>query len=266
MNKHFYLELRIIIIIIISIIIIILDVKLNIFFKIKSYASSSVDLLYCMYDKPCFVLNIISKTFEEYKNIILENYALRQELLLKKSDLLLLDQYKQENFRLRKLINFSSSYNTKKIIARIIFINTNPWDHQIVINKGKKDNVYIGQPIITEKGVVGQVISISAFNSHILLIYDINHALSVQIKRNNHRMILIGCGRNMQLHAECPINIDVCIGDILVTSGLDGRFPEGYPVATVLNVIKNKTQDLLIIQASPTVNFQNLHDVLLIWP
>lgn len=266
MNKFYYLELRFILIVITSIMISIFDSKLHMFLQIKKYASNSVELLYYLCDKPYFVLNFVSKTLKGYKKIILENYALHQELLLKNSELLLLEQYQQENLRLHKLIHSSLSYNKRKIIAKVIFINTDPWNHQIVINKGANNNVYIGQPIITDKGVVGQVISVNSFSSRVLLIYDINHALSVQIKRNNHRMILIGLGRdNMELYAECPINLDICVGDILVTSGLDGCFPEGYPVAIVSSFFINKTKDFVVIQAFPTVKFQSLHDVLLIW-
>lgn len=265
MSKFYYLELRFVLIIIISIIIIIFDGKLNIFFQIKKYALNSIDLLYYLYDKPCSILDLTLKALKGYKEIILENYTLRQELLLKKSELLLLEQYQQENFRLRQLKNLPLSSHTQRIIAKIIFINTNFRNNQIIINKGTSSGVYVGQPVITDTGIVGQVISVNLFSSRILLIYDINHALSVQIKRNNYRMILIGRGYNMSLYAECPINIDVCIGDILVTSGLDGRFSEGYPVAIVSDIIINKAQDFVIIQAHPTVKFQSLHDVLLIW-
>lgn len=266
MNKFYYLELRFILIIITSILIIIFDGKFSVFAQIKKYTSGSVDLLYCLCDKPYFFLNFVSEIFKEYKDIISENHALRQELLLKRSELLLLEQCQKENFKLRELKKYPLPCNARRIITRIISINTDPWNHQIVINKGINNGVYIGQPIITDEGIVGQVISVHEFSSRVLLIYDIHHALSVQIKRNNHRMILVGRGSsNMELYAECPINIDVCIGDMLITSGLDGCFPAGYPVAIVSSIIINKKQDYIIIQALPTVKFHNLRDALLIW-
>lgn len=266
MNKFYYLELRFLLILIISIMIIIFDGKLNMFFQVKKYASDSVDLLYYLYDGPCYIFSVVSKILKGYKKIILENHALHQELLIKKSELLLLDQYQQENYRLRELIQSPLCCKKRKIISRVIFINTDPWIHQIVVNKGTKNDVYVGQPVITDEGIVGQVIAVNKFSSRVLLIYDANHALPVQIKRNNTRMILIGRGYNdMSLYAECSIEINICIGDILVTSGLDGRFPEGYPVAIVSNILINKEQDFMTVYAIPTVKFQKLRNALLIW-
>lgn len=265
MSKFGYLELRFLLVVIISIIIIICDAKLNLFTQIIKYTSYSTDLLYFVYNKPCLMFDLVSKILKGYKTIILENHALQQELLLKKCELLLLEQYQQENCRLRELINSSLVDYTKRMIARVIFINTDLWSHHLIIDKGKNDDIYIGQPVITETGIVGQIISIGSCSSSVLLVYDIKHALSVQIKRNNCRMILFGRGYNIELYAECPTNLDINIGDILVTSGLDGLFPEGYPVAIVSNIAIHDTHDILMIQAHPTVNFQSVHNVLLIW-
>lgn len=266
MSKFHHLELRFILIIIISIITITFDEKLNLSLQVRKYIFNYFDLLHYLHDKPHSILECAFKIIKGYKLVILENYALRQELLLKKSELLLLEQYQQENYKLRALINSPLSYKKKKIITKVIFKNTDLWNHYVIINHGIKNGVYVGQPVITDEGIVGQVISVNAYSSRVLLIYDIHHSLSVQIKRNNNRMILIGRGRNdMELYAKCSTNIDARIGDILVTSGLDGRFPEGYPVAVISNFIINKTQDFIIVQAYPTVTFQNLRDVLLIW-
>lgn len=266
MSKFYYLELRFLLIIIISIVIIILDGKLNVFSQARKYALGSFDLLYCLYDGPYYISDFLFKTLKGYKEIIRENDILHQKLLLKESELLLLDQYRQENCKLRELIYSPLCYNKRKIVTKVIFINTDSGNHQIIINKGKKHNVYIGQPVITNEGIVGQVIAVNLLNSRVLLIYDSHHALPVQIKRNNTRMILIGRGNNdMSLHAECQMNSDICIGDVLVTSGLDGRFPEGYPVAIISNILINKEQDFLEVQAVPNVKFQRLRNVLLIW-
>lgn len=266
MGKFYYLKLRFLLIIVISMVAIICDVKLDLFSHIKKYTLNFTDLSYYLYDKPCLMFDLILKILKGYKEIILENYILQQELLLKQSELLLLEQCQQENFRLRGLIYSEFlSCNQKKVITRVIFINADPWHNHIVINKGRKHDVYVGQPVITEKGIVGQVISVNACSSNVLLIHDIKHALSVQVRRNSHRMILFGRGYNMKLYAECPTNIDICIGDMLITSGLDGLFPEGYPVAIVSDITINEAQDIMVVHAHPTVNFQCLRDILLIW-
>ncbi|URJ25356.1 rod shape-determining protein MreC [Candidatus Blochmannia ocreatus (nom. nud.)] len=264
-NKFPHLELRLLLAVIISGLIIVTDKKLNILLPLKNYIEDSMYLLYCLCDKPRYILNFTLKRLSEYNNLIIENNMLRQELLLKKSELLLIEQYKKDNFKLYELINTPLILNKKKIITRVLFINTDPYNNTILINHGKINDIYIGQPVLTDKGIVGQVISTNKHTSRILLICDPKHALSVQIQRNDIRIILAGFGYNADLQAEHLGKIDVSIGDILVTSGLDGRFPEGYPVAIVSNIVKNAKKDLTIIQAHPTVKLQYLRYVILIW-
>ncbi|URJ27902.1 rod shape-determining protein MreC [Candidatus Blochmannia vicinus (nom. nud.)] len=264
-NKFPYLELRLFLAIIMSIIIIIADGKLNMFLRFKNYIENFIYLFYFLCDKPRYIFDYASKILEESNKLILENHTLRQELFLKNSELLLIDQYKQENRKLRELLHSPLCYNKRKVITKILFVNTDPYDNQILISQGTNDDVYIGQPVITDTGIIGQVVSTNTFSSRVMLICNPAHALPVQIKRNNIRFILMGCGYNTDLRAEYPGNLDVCIGDTLVTSGLDGRFPEGYPVAIVSNITVKPEKDFTIIRAYPTVKLQCLRYAILIW-
>ncbi|URJ23514.1 rod shape-determining protein MreC [Blochmannia endosymbiont of Camponotus sp. C-003] len=264
-NKFPYLELRLFFAIIMSVIIIISDEKLNMFLKLKSYMEDSTYLFYCLCDKSHNIYNYTKKLLSGYDKLILENNTLRQELCLKNSELLLMDQYKDENYKLHALIHSPLCYDKQKIITRIISVNADLYGNQVIINQGKNHNIYIGQPVITDSGIIGQVISTNTLSSRVMLICDPEHALPVQIKRNNMRFILMGCGYGADLRAEYPGYLDVCIGDILITSGLDGRFPEGYPVATVSNIIVDSEQDSTIIQAHPTVKLQSLCYAILLW-
>lgn len=264
-NKFPCLELRLFIAIIVSIIIMIADTKFNVFFSFKSYVENSVYLVYYLHDKSLSILRYVSKTFIGYKKIILENDLLRKELFLKNSELLLIEQYKQENCKLHALLN-SPLYNIScRLITKIISINIDPCNQQAIIDKGIDNDVYIGQPVITDSGVVGQVIAVNKISSRILLISDPSHAVPVKLQRNNIRMILMGRGCNAELYAESPGIIDIHINDMLVTSGLDGRFPEGYPVAIVSNIQINADKDCTIIRALPVVKLQCLRCAILIW-
>lgn len=264
-NKFYHLELRLCIAIISSIVIVVVDSQLNIFLPFRNYVGNSIYLFYYLCDQPKCVFNTVSKFFIGYKKLILENDKLRKELFLSKSEVLLIDQYKQENYKLYELLKFPMHRSHHKLIAKIFFLNMGSCYQQASINRGTCNNVFIGQPVIADVGVVGQVISVNKNNSRVLLISDCTHALAVKLKRNNARMILMGRGYNADLYAEYPGNIDVYIDDILVTSGLDGRFPEGYPVAKVSEIKINSEKDFIIIRARPIVDLQNLCYSILIW-
>lgn len=138
---------------------------------------------------------------------------------------------------------------------------------QVIINRGKSDGAFVGQPIIDEKGVVGQVISVGEKSSRVLLITDVTHAVPVQVLRNDVRGIASGTGHNDELFIDnLPRSVDVIKGDVLVTSGLGGRFPEGYPVAIVEAVTNDTQSQFARIVARPLASFDRLRYLLLLWP
>lgn len=264
-NKFSYLEVRLYIAIIASVIIMVADGKLNMFFSLKNYIGHSVYLFCRLCNQPITIYDSVSNFFIGYKNLIAENNRLHQELFIKKSELLLINHYKQENDKLYELLNSPICKSNRKLIAKVFFVNIDSYYQKAMINQGFYSNVYVGQPIISDSGVVGQVISVNKNNSQILLISDRTHALPVKLQRNNVCMILMGRGYNSDLYVEYPGNIDIYIDDILVTSGLDGQFPEGYPVATVSKIQINSDKDCTIIQARPIVKLKKLRYSILIW-
>ncbi len=146
-------------------------------------------------------------------------------------------------------------------------VDTSPYRHQVVIDKGRVDGVYEGQPIINEKGIVGQVTFVAAHNSRVLLLIDPNTAIPVQNIRNDIRVIASGNGQTDQIQLEhIPTSTDIEVGDMLVTSGLGGVYPEGYPVAIVSQVDKDTRREFASIKADPVVEFDRLRYLLLIWP
>ena len=196
----------------------------------------------------------------------LENRALRQELLLKNSELLMLGQYKQENARLRELLGSPLRQDEQKMVTQVISTVNDPYSDQVVIDKGSVNGVYEGQPVISDKGVVGQVVAVAKLTSRVLLICDATHALPIQVLRNDIRVIAAGNGCTDDLQLEhLPANTDIRVGDVLVTSGLGGRFPEGYPVAVVSSVKLDTQRAYTVIQARPTAGLQRLRYLLLLW-
>ena len=212
------------------------------------------------------LLDSVSQTLATRDQLELENRALRQELLLKNSDLLMLGQYKQENARLRELLGSPLRQDEQKMVTQVISTVNDPYSDQVVIDKGSVNGVYEGQPVISDKGVVGQVVAVAKMTSRVLLICDATHALPIQVLRNDIRVIAAGNGCTDDLQLEhLPANTDIRVGDVLVTSGLGGRFPEGYPVGVVSSVKLDTQRAYTVIQARPTAGLQRLRYLLLLW-
>lgn len=155
----------------------------------------------------------------------------------------------------------------RKVVTEVMAVDTSPYRHQVVIDKGRTDGVYVGQPVANEKGIVGQVTFVSAHNSRVLLLTDANSAIPVQLLRNDIRVIASGNGQIDRIQLEhIPISTDVQEGDMLVTSGLGGVYPEGYPVAKISLVERDSRREFALIEADPVVDFERLRYLLLIWP
>lgn len=259
------LQLRLFLAVIVAISLIVADRQLDAFVQIRNYMDTAVSPFYFLANAPRKALDSLSETLSNRQQLKLENRALRQELLLKNSDLLLLDQLKQENTRLRELLGSPLRQDEHMMLTQVISTSADPYSDQVVINKGSDNGVYEGQPVISDKGVVGQVVAVAKVTSRVLLICDVAHALPIQVLRNDIRVIAVGngCADDLQLE-HLPSSSDIRVGDVLVTSGLDGRFPEGYPVAVVSSVKVDNQRAYTMIQARPTARLQRLR-YLLLW-
>ena len=260
------LQLRLFLAVIAAIGLIVADSRLGTFVKIRNYMDTAVSPFYFLANGPRKVLDSVSETLATRQQLELENRALRQELLLKNSDILLLGQFKQENARLRELLGSPLRQDEQKMVTQVISTGSDPYSDQVVIDKGSDNGVYEGQPVISDKGVVGQVVAVAKVTSRVLLICDASHALPIQVLRNDIRVIAAGsgCADDLQLE-HLPNNTDIRVGDVLVTSGLGGRFPEGYPVAVVSSVKVDNQRAYTVIQARPTAGLQRLRYLLLLW-
>ncbi len=167
---------------------------------------------------------------------------------------------------MRELLGSPLRQDEHKMVTQVISTGSDPYSDQVVIDKGSDNGVYEGQPVISDKGVVGQVVAVAKVTSRVLLICDASHALPIQVLRNDIRVIAAGsgCADDLQLE-HLPNNTDIRVGDVLVTSGLGGRFPEGYPVAVVSSVKVDNQRAYTVIQARPTAGLQRLRYLLLLW-
>ena len=171
-----------------------------------------------------------------------------------------------ENATLRGLSTTLPEVVEKRLVGEVISVEVSTLRQRLIINRGGNSGVYKAQPVITGKGVLGQVYRLGPFSSEIILITDAEHALPVQVLRSGVRTIALGMGRTTQL--ELPYvaqNYDVKVGDILVTSGLGEVFPFGLPVARVTKVERAPAQPLAQIFAAPLAGIEADREVLFIW-
>lgn len=268
-NNYKNLYLRCFISIILSLISIFIDSTTKKFINIRYYLEKTITPFYILCNKMhVFFDNFISYLIF-YKNIQLENQQLKIQLILQKSNFLKMNFIENENYILKNLMNLPVRTNEHKNIAQVLLSNTyKNYTHKIIIDKGNSNsNVYLGQPVISEKGVIGQIIMINKYTSIVLLTCHHLHALPVQILRNNLHCIAIGngCKKNLTLEFFSEDNIDIKIGDIIVTSGVDGNFFKGYPVGIISNInFDNVNKPILVEVKKPISNFFNLRYVVLL--
>ncbi|MCU8487529.1 rod shape-determining protein MreC [Vibrio vulnificus] len=261
------LQLRLFFAVITSASLMLADGRLDAFSGVRYFLNSLVAPIQYTANLPRSMFDGVYERFSTRQSLLEGNQNLKREVLRLRSDLLLLEQYKEENQRLRKLLGSSFVRDEKKMVAEVMAVDTSPYRHQVVIDKGRIDGVYIGQPVINEKGIVGQIIFVAAHNSRVLLLSDAKNAIPVQVVRNDIRVIASGNGDIDEIQLEhIPTSTDIQVDDLLVTSGLGGVYPEGYPVAYVTSVEHDTRREFAAIKAKPVVEFDRLRYLLLVWP
>ncbi|MEH0667194.1 rod shape-determining protein MreC [Vibrio scophthalmi] len=261
------LQLRLFFAVILSASLMLADSRLGAFAQFRYFLNSLVAPIQYLADVPRVMFDGVYERFNVRQDFMESNRVLKREVLRLKNDLLLLDQYREENHRLRKLLGSSFVRDERKVVTEVMAVDTSPYRHQVVIDKGQIDGVYVGQPVANEKGIVGQVTYVSAHNSRVLLLIDSLSAIPVQVIRNDIRVIASGDGQMDRINLDhIPISLDIREDDLLVTSGLGGIYPEGYPVAHVASVDRDSAREFAQIEAEPVVDFERLRYLLLIWP
>ncbi|MBK4765010.1 MAG: rod shape-determining protein MreC [Pantoea sp. Brub] len=262
----YFLEFNLVIAVFISTIIIVFSNDIYIFSAIRKYYDTTVSFICSSIRKPLQNINDLTNIIYTYRNLFLKNKSLQNELLLKNSELLTLEQYKKENIYLHKLLNIPVNPDYHKILTKVLYENITPYIEQLVIDKGQLHGVYVGQSIMNGKGIIGQVVHVNLFTSRVLLVCNNSHAIPVKVLRNNLRAIAlgVGCNCNQDLKLDNLYGSDFRIGDILVTSGLDKRFPKDYPIGVITSVQFNKKEKFLTIYARSVVNILDLDYLLLL--
>jgi rod shape-determining protein MreC len=199
-------------------------------------------------------------------HLLEDNQRLQRENLILQGRSQQMASLQAENVRLRALLNSSALLRDDVLVAELIGVSPDPERLQMVLNKGENDGVFVGQPLIDADGLMGQIVEVSGGTSRALLITDATHSVPVQVNRNGVRAIAEGTGALGSLEIRnVSSNTDIQPGDLLVTSGLGGRFPEGYPVAVVKRVERDTGDTFARVLAVPSAALDRTRHVLLVF-
>jgi len=244
-----------------------LDTRFNYFAPTRSALSTVVYPLQVIASFPNDALEWISDAFQDREQLAEKNSALAATNLLNNIRLQKMQNLERENMRLRELLGSSFRLTERVLVAELLSIDLDPFSQQVVLNKGLDQGVYNGQPVLDAHGVMGQVTEVASYSSRAVLLTDPSHGLPVQINRNGLRAVAIGRGLGEPLQlAHLPHNADVRVGDVLVTSGLGGRFPVGYPVGTVIAINFPQGKAFADIAVKPAAQLNTSREVLLVLP
>lgn len=202
-------------------------------------------------------------------NLLEENIKLRQLYLERREQLLRLDALEAENTHLRRLLGavqeIETTTKTKVVLAEIQYTPRDPFNHKITLNKGSYHDIELGQAVIDDKGIIGQITLLYPWSSEVTLLTDKDHAVPIQVVRNGLRSVISGTGKNNELELRyLSVNTDIQQDDLLVTSGIGGVYPPGIPVATVRKIEQDPMGDFALVTSTPIAGVDRNRQVLVL--
>jgi rod shape-determining protein MreC len=233
---------------------------------VRAVVDTALTPIYLIADIPSAIGNWQDEHIRSRRRLLEDNDRLRRENLVLQGRSQQLASMQADNARLRTLLNSTALLRDDVLVSEVIGISPDPLRHQLILDKGAEAQVYAGQALIDADGLMGQVVEISATTSRVLLITDPTHSVPVQVNRNGVRAVVEGVGSldRMAVH-HVAATTDIEVGDLLVTSGLGGRFPIGYPVAEVSAVERSPGEAFARVIAMPTAALDRVRHALLVF-
>lgn len=259
------IEIRLFLAVIVAVGMLVADGKFATFQPLRNVLTSIVTPIQYLASLPTYFFTESSQRIRSQEDLLAERDAFINEIMLLREKEQRFAVLESENAQLRRLLEAPVKIDLPKTVAELLAVDNNPYVQQVVLNKGTLNGTFTRQPVIDDKGVVGQIVDVTPTSSRVLFITDISHAIPVRNQRNNTRYILNGSGNIDQLSLKfVPHSHDLLVGDILITSGLGGIFPEGYPVAVIEQVIRDESRPFARVVASPLARLDSLRYVLLL--
>ena len=217
-------------------------------------------------DTPSRLVNVVGDGLTSHQTLIAERRDLRAEVERLNLEMQRLAALESENARLRRLLDSKQRLALHVRVAEIIGTVPGSGVRQIIVDKGTRDGAFVGQPVVDADGLVGQIIEVTPFTSRVMAVTDASHAVPAEVVRSGFRVVAVGTGRSDRLEVRhVTSSADIKRGDLLITSGLDQRFPPGYPVAKVLSVSRVSGGPFVDVVASPLARLDVASHVLLVF-
>jgi len=249
-----------------ALLLVLVNIYTDMLIPVRNHLNVIATPFYWVTDLPKRFMNWSDAIATSGEDLLVENAALKQELLIHKRKLQTMAALAAENMRLRQLLNSAEMIQDRVLVAELIGVSPDPQRHTVVVNKGSNDDVYVGQPLLDAFGLMGQVVEVSLDHSVVLLATDATHALPVQINRNGVRAVAEGVGDLYAMRLRHVSNtVDIRQGDLLVSSGLGQRFPSGYPVAEVASIVRDPGQPFATVVVRPMAQMNRSRHVLLVF-
>lgn len=245
----------------------VLDKRVDTFSEVRAVLSVPLAPLQYVVNWPIQWANRLGTVISTHDRLVKENINLKADQLMLKAQVQRLLAIESENNQLKALLRSSTDIQGKVLVAQLLAIDTEPFLNQVTLDKGSRDDLFIGQPVLDANGVMGQIIRIGPLTSRVLLINDPHSGVPVQVVRNSVRAIAVGDAYTKKLRlANVPQTADIRVGDILMTSGLGEYYPQGYPLGKVVSVVKDPGLQFATILVEPNARLDRSREVLLVWP
>ena len=250
-----------------SFLLIFIDHRLQAMKPVRLFLNSLVAPVQYLAILPEQLLDGVSESLKTTSQLSDENKQLKRIILELQGEQQQLRFLQNENKRLRGLLGSDARDSARRMVAEVIAVASEPFSQQLVINKGTLNGVYEGQPVLDSHGIIGQVQDVGGNTARVLLLSDQSHAISLRSERSDIRILAQGTGDIGRLELMfIPHSTELKEGDLLMSSGLGGIFPEGYPVATIRKIVRDESLPFAKVVADPVSALDRVRNVLLLWP
>lgn len=248
----------------ISLAIFVVDLRFRSLDLLRQSIALVVDPVQRVAQTPGSLVDYAASYLQGMKALQVENNELKHAKLTNAPDLERMAQLEAENERLRKLLAVKEREKAKGQVAQILYTARDPFSRKVIVDKGQQSGIVAGQPAIDEAGVVGQVTRVFPFSAEVTLITDKDQAVPVQVVRSGQRSVVFGLGNGQLELRYMPANADIQVGDVLVTSGLDGVYLAGFPVAKVVNIERDSAYSFARIFCVPVAGVENFGEIMVL--
>jgi rod shape-determining protein MreC len=251
---------------IVSIALMVTDQRYDQLERVRGWLSAAAYPVQVAVDLPFRIWSRLTGSFADRNRLRSENLELNARLRLANLQLQRFAALEDENRRLRDMRENSASVAERVLVASILNVDLDPFRHRVLVDRGGADGVFKGQAVLDAEGIFGQVSQVHARTAEVILISDAEHAIPVQSNRSGLRSIAVGTGDSDRLSLPfVTVESDLKAGDLLISTGMGGVFPSGYPIAEVTRVERDPAATFAVVDARPTARLDRDREVLLVW-